>query len=119
MQNADKEKRLQVATQLLTGILANRQYDPPRRAKKLYMIADALAFADELIKRGISHEELAIRLQEYGILETKSSIDSKISRGTFSATFLIQSLHVIGCKSFAIENQLLMAAEPYIEYKKA
>lgn len=49
MQNADKEKRLQVATQLLTGILANRQYDPPRRAKKLYMIADALAFADELI----------------------------------------------------------------------
>jgi len=72
----------------------------------------------ELIKRGISHDELATRLQDYGILETKSSIDSKISRGTFSATFLIQCLHVIGCNNFAIENQLLMAADPYVEYKK-
>lgn len=72
----------------------------------------------ELIKRGISHEELAIRLQECGITETKSSIDSKISRGTFSASFLMQCLHVIGCKNFAIENQLLIAAEPYVEYKK-
>lgn len=49
MDHNDKEKRLQVATQLLSGMLANRNYDPPRRAKKLYMIADALAFADELI----------------------------------------------------------------------
>lgn len=49
MDNTDKEKRLQVATQLLAGILANKHYDPPRRAKMLYMIADALAFADELI----------------------------------------------------------------------
>jgi hypothetical protein len=73
----------------------------------------------ELIKRGISHEELAIRLQEIGINETKSSIDSKISRGTFSASFLMQCLHVIGCNNFAVENQLLVAAEPYVEYKRS
>ncbi|MEI8084792.1 MAG: DUF6471 domain-containing protein [Paludibacter sp.] len=72
----------------------------------------------ELIKRGISHEDLAIRLQEIGMNETKSSIDSKISRGTFSASFLMQCLHVIGCNNFAIENQLLIAAEPYVEYKR-
>ena len=72
----------------------------------------------ELVKRGISHEELAIRLQKIGMNETKSSIDSKISRGTFSAAFLMQCLHVIGCNYFAIENQLLLAAEPEIEYKK-
>lgn len=70
----------------------------------------------ELVKRGISHEELAFRLQEIGLNETKSSIDSKISRGTFSASFLVQCLHVIGCNNFAIENQLLVAAEPYLEY---
>jgi hypothetical protein len=70
----------------------------------------------ELIKRGISHEELAIRLQRIGLNETKSSIDSKISRGTFSASFLMQCLHVIGCYNLAIENHLLTAAEPYIEY---
>lgn len=72
----------------------------------------------ELIKRGISHEELATRLQEIGMNETKSSIDSKISRGTFSASFLMQCLHVIGCNNFAIENQLLIAAEPSVEYKR-
>ena len=72
----------------------------------------------ELVKRGISHEELAYRLQEIGIIETKSSIDSKICRGTFSASFLMQCLHVIGCNNFTIENQLLIAAEPYVEYSK-
>lgn len=71
----------------------------------------------ELVKRGISHEELAGRLNEIGIKETKSSIDSKICRGTFSASFLLQSLHVIGCNNFYIENQLLVAAEPIVEYK--
>ncbi len=73
----------------------------------------------ELIKRGISHEELAVRLQEIGLNETKSSIDSKISLGTFSASFLMQCLHVIGCNNFAVENQLLIAAEPYVEYKRS
>lgn len=72
----------------------------------------------ELVKRGISHEELSYRLQEIGIIETKSSIDSKICRGTFSASFLMQCLHVIGCNNFTIENQLLLAAEPYVEYLK-
>ncbi len=73
----------------------------------------------ELVKRGISHEELAFRLNEIGITETKSGIDSKICRGTFSATFLIQCLHVIGCKNFSIDEQLLAAAEPSnINYKR-
>lgn len=49
MQPVDKEKRLQVAAQLLTGIMANPTYNAPRRSKMVYMIADALAFADELI----------------------------------------------------------------------
>lgn len=72
----------------------------------------------ELVKRGISHDELASRLNKIGLKETKSSIDSKICRGTFSASFLLQCLHVIGCNNFIIENQLLIAAEPIIEYNK-
>ena len=73
----------------------------------------------ELVKRGISHEELANRLNELGIKETKSSIDSKICRGTFSASFLLQCLNVIGCKNLSIEDELLIAAEPIVEYKKS
>jgi hypothetical protein len=72
----------------------------------------------ELVKRGISHEELALRLKKIGIYETKSSIDSKICRGTFSASFFMQCLHVVGCNNLNIENQLLIAAEPYFDYKR-
>lgn len=73
----------------------------------------------ELVRRGISHSDLAEMLIKIGIEETKASIDSKISRGTFSATFFIQCLTVIGCEKFEIleyENQFLIAAEPREEY---
>ncbi len=73
----------------------------------------------ELVKRGISNSDLAGMLTQIGVEETKSSIDSKISRGTFSACFFIQCLSVIGCNKIEIdffENQPLIAAEPQSEY---
>lgn len=81
----------------------------------------------ELIKRGVSTDDLVILLNENGCSETKSSIDSKISRGTFSASFFMQCLFVIGCTKIEIEDYRstyimsepsnLMVAEPSIEYK--
>lgn len=74
----------------------------------------------ELVKRGVSHSELADLLHNLGIQESKSSIDSKISRGSFSATFLIQCLIAIGCNKIEItryETEILMAAEPESKYK--
>jgi hypothetical protein len=38
----------------------------------------------ELVRRGITTEDLMVLLQNIGVSETKSSIDSKISRGTFN-----------------------------------
>jgi hypothetical protein len=58
----------------------------------------------ELIKRGVSTENLTILLNKNGCTETKSSVDSKISRGTFSASFFIQCLYVIGCTKIEIED---------------
>lgn len=75
----------------------------------------------ELIKRGISNTDLALMLNETGIMETKSSIDSKISRGTFSAGFFLQCLSVIGCNKIEIEryeNSFFIAAEPTMNYQK-
>jgi hypothetical protein len=75
----------------------------------------------ELIKRGISNSELVFLLNEIGIEETKASIDSKISRGSFSATFLLQCLTVIGCYKIEFENyenQIFIAAEPNQPYNK-
>jgi hypothetical protein len=81
----------------------------------------------ELVKRGISTEDLVSLLNEIGIVETKSSIDSKISRGTFSASFFIQCLYVIGCNKIEIdelrsifkfsESSNLIVAESTVEYK--
>ena len=76
----------------------------------------------ELIRRGVSNAELVMLLKEIDIHETKASIDSKISRGTFSACFFLQCLSVIGCNKIEIEefeSLLSVAAEPNVEYKKS
>ena len=72
----------------------------------------------ELIKRGVSNAELVMLLDSMGVHETKAGIDSKISRGSFSACFLIQCLTAIGCYKIDIEvfEKSLMAAEPQPEY---
>jgi len=75
----------------------------------------------ELVKRGVSNAELAVLLNEIGVHETKASIDSKISRGSFSACFFIQCLSVIGCSKIEIEEyetSMFIAAEPSVEYNK-
>jgi hypothetical protein len=81
----------------------------------------------ELVKRGLSTEDLTLLLNENGCTETKSSVDSKISRGTFSASFFMQCLFVIGCTKIEIEEynssflnneqQLFLVAEPNVKYK--
>jgi hypothetical protein len=86
----------------------------------------------ELVKRGLSTENLTVLLNENGCTETKSSVDSKISRGTFSASFFMQCLYVIGCTKIEIEEydlsgltsvfinsepSVLMAAESNTKYK--
>lgn len=74
----------------------------------------------ELVKRGVSTSDLVSLLNEQGLSETQSSITSKISRGTFSATFFLQCLSVIGCTKFELEDftsNLSIAAEPNTEYK--
>lgn len=76
----------------------------------------------ELVKRGISNSDLVILLKGIDLHETKASIDSKISRGSFSACFFLQCLSVIGCSKIEIgefENTQLVAAEPNVEYKKS
>lgn len=76
----------------------------------------------ELVKRGVSNTELVLLLSEIGVEESKAGIDSKISRGSFSATFLLQCLTVIGCQKIEIEDyesQLLMVAEANEPYKKS
>ena len=56
----------------------------------------------ELKKRGITHAALSTRLKEEGLRYSASSITTKLSRGTFSATFFMQCLIAIGYESINI-----------------
>ena len=46
----------------------------------------------ELKRADVTYEELAERLREHGLEETRDSIASKLKRETFAATFLLACL---------------------------
>ncbi len=43
----------------------------------------------ELKRAGLTYAQLAEKLKDHGLEETEASIASKISRGTFAATFFL------------------------------
>lgn len=53
----------------------------------------------ELKRRDVTYQQLADKLSEVGVQETPENIANKISRGKFSAVFLVQCLEVIGCQT--------------------
>jgi hypothetical protein len=87
------------------------EFDWHEQAKRL--------LKSELVRRGVSNDDLVGRLRSMGVEETKASVESKISRGTFSAAFLLQCLNAIGCKNFIseVESFQLIAMEPKAVYK--
>jgi hypothetical protein len=58
----------------------------------------------ELKRRSITHEDLATLLWKEGVKETKASIASKLSRGTFTAGFFLAALTAIGCDTVRLED---------------
>lgn len=58
----------------------------------------------ELARADIGYRELAELLKKHGVKETEASIANKISRGTFSATFLLASLVAIGAETVRLED---------------
>ena len=58
----------------------------------------------ELARASVGYRELAERLKKHGMKETEASIANKISRGTFSATFLLASLIAIEAEVVRLED---------------
>lgn len=58
----------------------------------------------ELKRRSVTHEELAALLKKHGVKETKASIASKLSRGTFTAGFFLAALAAIGCENVRLAD---------------
>jgi hypothetical protein len=72
------------------------QHDWPQRASR-YLKA-------ELKRQGVTYDALALRLNEMGFNETKASIANKISRGAFTAAFLLASLKAINCTALRLDD---------------
>jgi hypothetical protein len=58
----------------------------------------------ELAKRGIGYKGLAMKLKDIGVDETDRNIANKVSRGGFSAVFLLQCLSAINCPSLHLDS---------------
>ena len=58
----------------------------------------------ELKRADVSYRELAERLKKHGLEETEASIASKLSRGTFAATFFLASLSAIECEAVQLAD---------------
>jgi hypothetical protein len=58
----------------------------------------------ELARADVGYRDLAERLKKHGLKETEASIANKISRGTFSATFLLASLKAIDADVLRLDN---------------
>lgn len=56
----------------------------------------------ELKRRGITYAQLVERLAEIGVSETERNLNNKISRGGFTAAFLLQCLDAIGAQSLQL-----------------
>ena len=59
----------------------------------------------ELARKGVTYEHLAEKLREMGVNETAASIANKISRGRFTAVFLLQCLSAVGTRKVEIPEE--------------
>jgi len=58
----------------------------------------------ELTKQDLDYEQLAQKIKEIGVEETKANIANKLHRGTFSFAYALQIFKAIGLKKLNLED---------------
>jgi len=58
----------------------------------------------ELKRANVTYEELAKRLKDHGLDETRASVSAKLKRGTFAATFLLACLAALELEGVSLED---------------
>lgn len=56
----------------------------------------------ELKRRAVSYQQLVEKLAAIGVIDSEANIRNKLSRGKFTAVFLIQCLEAIGASSLRL-----------------
>ena len=58
----------------------------------------------ELVRRGVTYAQLVEKLAAIGVVDSEPNIRNKLSRGKFTAVFLIQCLEAIGATSLRLSD---------------
>jgi hypothetical protein len=58
----------------------------------------------ELKRRGLTYAGLAEKLAAIGVTENERNLNNKISRGGFTAAFMLQCLEAIGATSLRLSD---------------
>ena len=58
----------------------------------------------ELKRRNVTYAQLVGKLADVGVVDSEPNIRNKLSRGKFTAVFLIQCLEAIGCSSLRLQD---------------
>lgn len=59
----------------------------------------------ELKRKGLTYAHLSERLAQIGVVDSERNIRNKVSRGKFTAAFLLQCLASIGVRSLHLSEQ--------------
>jgi hypothetical protein len=77
----------------------------PMTAREREWATKASRFLKAELKRAdVGYKELADRLKAHGLEETEAGIASKLSRGTFAATFFLACLAVLEMEGVRLED---------------
>lgn len=58
----------------------------------------------ELKRRGVTYAQLAEKLGAIGVVENERNLNNKISRGGFTAAFMLQCLTAIGATGLRLDD---------------
>ena len=58
----------------------------------------------ELSRRNITYAQLVGKLADIGVMDSEPNVRNKISRGKFTAVFLVQCLEAIDCSSLRLSD---------------
>ena len=58
----------------------------------------------ELKRRNVSYGQLVAKLAEIGVVDSEPNIRNKLSRGKFTAVFMVQCLEAIGSSSLRLAD---------------
>ena len=58
----------------------------------------------ELKRRNVTYAGLVGKLADVGVVDSEPNIRNKLSRGKFTAVFLIQCLEAIGCSALRLSD---------------